>query len=165
MIHDTFKHGIFNLINFLRTRRLTLIKKVQCAKLNFQNHTENSLPVMLQEPSRPWNLQQHYSRNKMWPYECQAGSSLCISLRVRAQGSRLHKGGQERDLELLYYLYLKRGSHYCCIIYSLCKAEWMSVKIVPKDEFCLLVWFWCLLPLSLLSVQTINWVPSKKNPR
>lgn len=166
MIHDTFKHGIFTLINFPRTKRVTLIKKVQYAKQSFQDHTNNSLLVMLQEPHRPQKL------HIFCTYECHAGSSLCIFLQ-RVLGYKAN-GCMEDSNELLITL-----SYCICWTISVWKethnsvvldiifyaGEWTLVKIIPKDEFvCIFslaqsnkahilpLWFWCLLPSSLLSV-------------
>lgn len=102
LIHDTFKHGIFNLINYLWTKRVTQKKKkVHYVEQNFQNHTKNYLPVMLQEPCTPWKLRQHQSRNKnttLWM------PGWFPSLHFLAEGCgapswRLHGGGLEGDLE------------------------------------------------------------------
>lgn len=98
---------------------------------------------------------------------------------VGAQGWRLHGGGLERDLELLHHvelsLFEKRFTLVLYYISSLYEGEWTSVKIIPKDEFvCIFslaqqnkahilpLWFWCLLPSFLLSVQMTKSVSSKK---
>lgn len=165
MIHDTFKHGIFILINFLRTKRVTLIKKVQYAKQNFQDHTNNPLLVVLQEPHRLQKL------HIFCPYECHAGSSLCIFLRRvlehRANGC-MEDWNETLSYCICWTIPVWSEIHDSVVLdIILCNGEWISVKIIPKEEFVRIfplaqsnkahispVWFWCLLLSSLLSVQT-----------
>lgn len=150
MIHDTFKHGIFNLINFLRTKKnpLDLIKKH-----SVPSKTSRTTPRTL----------------FLWCCKSQAGPGSCSSTRVgtkcdfinarlaphpafpwelghRAQGDTKEDRNEALNCCIVFnYPHLKRGSHYCFIVSSSCKAGWISVTMVPKDGFCLLLCFSCCL--------------------
>lgn len=84
MIHDTFKHGIFNLINYLWAKRVTH-KTKQNKKYIMLSKTFRTIQRIIclwgcKSPVRPGSYGGTRAGTRIQPCECQAGFSLCTFL-------------------------------------------------------------------------------------